>query len=361
MRQFLRTSGTKIIDSNNEIIRLKGVCFGNEVWDNDDVPEFHHSKIDFERVKNMGMNAIRFYLNYKTFESDTFPYKNKEEGWKWLDQNIEWARNNGIYLILNLHISHGGFQSLGDGDAIWNDISIQNRIISFWQKIANRYQNESQIAGYALLNEPVPINSIKEWQKLAENITIAIRKIDENHIIFLERAYYYKKNDKEDSNLNFPLINKENIVYEFHTYQPYQYTHQLIEWAGLGDGGKYPDSSLSHFINEREQYDNSNEQKYPRDKNYLRESIERYIRWGEQNNVPVYMGEFGTCISTFKDGKGGIKWVKDVLDIANDNQLSYTFHAYHEDTYALYYGIDSLPNPKFSNQKLINLFINSNK
>lgn len=356
MNKFLHTSGIHIVDATNQIIYLKGVGLGNQVWDNDGIPKFHHSEIDFGRIKNMGMNAVRFYMNYKTFENDTFPYEDKDNGWKWLDKNIEWAKKNNIYLILNLHIAHGGFQSHGDGDAIWNDDFVQNRIISFWKKIAKRYQNEPQIAGYALLNEPVPTKSIIQWQKLAQNITDEIRKIDINHIIILERAIYLKNLKKESIDLNFPIVNDENIIYEFHTFQPYNYTHQLLEWAGLGDEGEYPNENSLHYINETKEYDNSNKQQYKRDKEYLRASIERYTDWGNKNKVPVYMGEFGTCISTFENKKGGLNWVKDVLDIVKQNDLSYTYHAYHEDSYGLYFGNDSLPDPANSNKELINLF-----
>jgi len=40
----------------------------------------------------MGMNTIRFYLNYHFFEDDTNPYNYKQTAWDWLDQNIAWAK-----------------------------------------------------------------------------------------------------------------------------------------------------------------------------------------------------------------------------------------------------------------------------
>lgn len=238
-----KVSGTKILDKNGQPLRLQGIAFGNEVWSDKEIPDTHHSEIDYSRIKDMGMNVIRFYLNYKTLESDASPYNYKQTGWNWLDQNIAWAKKYGIYLILNVHVPQGGFQSLGTGDALWTNTENQNRLTAMWKAIANRYKNEEQIIGYGLVNEPVPTSDISQWQQLAQRITDAIRTVDNNHVLFIERAIYVK-GKAETADYNFPTIKDSNTAYEFHIYDPFQYTHQLFSWAGVGDGGKYPDETL---------------------------------------------------------------------------------------------------------------------
>ncbi len=239
---FVHVSGTKIVDANNQSVRLQGIAFGNEVWSDKELPYTDHGEIDYSRVKEMGMNTIRFYMNYKTFESDVAPYQYKESGWIWIDQNIAWAKKYGIYLILNLHVPQGGFQSQGNSDALWTNIENQNRLTALWKGIANRYKDETQIIGYGLVNEPIPTNDISQWQQLAQRIRDEIRTVDKNHILFIERANAVKgKNETAD--YNFPAINDNNTAYEFHVYAPFTYTHQLFNWANPGDGGKYPDES----------------------------------------------------------------------------------------------------------------------
>ncbi len=246
---FIHTSGNKIVDANNNPIQLKGVAFGNEVWSDKEIPDTHHAEIDFERVKAMNMNVIRFYINYKTFENDNAPYTYKQSGLDWLNKNIAWAKKYGIYLIVNLHVPQGGFQSQGKGDALWTNEENQKRVISLWSYIAEKYKNESQIIGFGLVNEPVPNSSLQQWQTLAQKITDAIRVVDKNHILFIEKPIYVKGITEEDANYNFPIITDSNKVYEFHIYDPIQYTHQLFDWASQGDGGKYPDENSVSFIN----------------------------------------------------------------------------------------------------------------
>ena len=72
------------------------------------------------------------------------------------------------------------------------------------------------------------------------------------------------------------------------------------------------------------------------------------------------MSEFGTCNATFQDDKGGLNWVRDVLSIADSANLSYSYHAYHEDAYGLYFDGKNLPDPGHSNVVLIEIFKKNN-
>lgn len=72
----------------------------------------------------------------------------------------------------------------------------------------------------------------------------------ENHIVFIENPIFIRNENRENADFNFPEINDANKVYEFHNYDPYQYTHQLLGYTNLPDGGKYPDENLINFENE---------------------------------------------------------------------------------------------------------------
>ncbi len=503
---FLHTAAKKIIDSTGNQIMLRGIAFGNEVWSDKEIPNTHHTEEDFIRVKAMGMNVIRFYMNYKTFENDDAPYQYKQTGWNWLDKNIAWAKKYGIYLILNMHVPQGGFQSQGDGDALWDITSNQQRLTALWKAIADKYKNEPQIAGFGLVNEPFAPKSKQQWQQLAQNITTEIRAADKQHIIFIERTSIKNVNE-EDADLNFAVVNDNNTVYEFHLYDPFQFTHQLFSWAKLGDGGKYPDENIvsagsstwytatfnnpnvnsgssdwkyfegdkykitdpeiklgvpalvgagvggkvyfddivikefdaagnfvqnilssglddlngwgywssnntgsfelsaqvghsnntsivisgntadcntSNYLNMFEAKQNYYYQIngwmkgenvattaacklridlltttgaiYARNKALLAAAIKKYTDWANIKNVPLYMGEFGAGIHCFENNKGGLQWVTDMIDIAEANSIHFTYHVYHEDSFGLYLGYGTLPDPGKVNQPLIDLF-----
>lgn len=243
-QNFVQRQGKKVYYQGNEIL-LRGMAFGNLVWEDAyaNTPNKHHSEIDYQRLQDLGMNAIRFYMNYKTFENDANPYNYKQNGWDWIDLNIKWAKAHNIFLILNMHIPQGGFQSQCKGSALWTDTANQNRLVALWKAIAHKYKDEPQIAGFDLVNEPTPSGSIENWTNLAQRIIDGIRTVDNNHMIITERAlalgcdYSYT-----DANSNYPQITESNLMYTVHMYDPYEFTHQNLAWAGTGDGGKYPDN-----------------------------------------------------------------------------------------------------------------------
>lgn len=243
---FIQREGQGLIDGEGNPFTFKGIAFGNQVWDNDKIPSnFHHRAIDFKRVKDMGFNSVRFYLNYRWFEDNRTPFQYKESGWTWLDKNISWAKQNDISLVLNMHVPQGGFQSQGQGDALWNRPKNQERLTALWKTIANRYKNETTIAGYGLVNEPIVVGSKQRWQTLAQNIANNIRQVNQNHLLFVEQVLGVKKSNTIDysgtPDQKFIKINDPNTIYEFHFYDPYEFTHQRFDWAFQGDGGKYPD------------------------------------------------------------------------------------------------------------------------
>jgi endoglucanase len=504
---LLQLNGNQIVDANKKPVYLQGVAFGNEIWSNSALPpKTHHNELDYQRVNAMGMNAIRFYLNYKTFEDDANPYVYKQSGWDWIDKNIEWAKKNDIYLILNMHAPQGGYQSQGNGDDLWDNPDNQNRLVALWTAIAKHYKDEVQIAGFGPVNEPVPNKSLNQWSSLAQKLINGIRSVNKHHFIFIERAIYIKNENNYD-NTNFPTVTGENIIYEFHGYDPYLYTHQLFDWAKLGDGGKYPDEDVIEFVDgnwysatfnnpslnegtndwsyfEAEKYqiiddkikvaylaivgakvggtvyfdditineydengvftrtiadlnlasinnwyfwsanntgtyglstnighndnlslfiknasddcnlsntalsfipiknyyyqingwmkgenvaNNANckirldflTSDYPilkRNKNYLVSVLQKYIDFAKTKNVPLYMGEFGAGAPCFENNKGGLQFVEDMVSIAKSANIHFTYHAYHEDSFGLYKGSETLPNPNNSNQPLIDLF-----
>jgi len=247
---FLRASGTRIVDGDGQPVFLKGVSFGNEVWANMAMPD-DHAEIDFQRLADMGANSTRFLLNHVTFEDDAAPYVYKDAGWAWIDQNVAWAKTHGIHLILNMHVPQGGFQSDGNGGELWTTSENQNRLIALWREIARRYAGEPIIAGFGLVNEPEPLVSLQQWQDLAVAIASAIRTVDTNHIIFVERPIAVAGSFNAGPDMNLFTIDDPNAVYEFHFYDPSDYTFQLEPWNGNPDGGSYPDPTKIAGVTEQ--------------------------------------------------------------------------------------------------------------
>lgn len=338
---FMQAKGTEIVNANGQPVFLRGISFGNRVWTNDRIPTLHHSAEDFQRVRALGMNLVRFYINYQTLEADAKPYVYLDDGWQWLDDNIAWAKANGVYLILNVHVPQGGFQSQGNGWALWQTPELQKRLIAMWTAIAKRYADEPVIFGYDLLNEPGVPDNKQQWQSLAQQLVNAIRTVDTKHPVIVERVNSINRKWENDKDMNFVKVQGENIIYTFHSYDPYFYTHQRVFWDEYmkdRDGGVWPDKKAEHA------------------RAWLEATIDKFLAWGKANNVPLYFGEWGLYKANFDEGRGGMNYIRDMLAVIEERKITNTFHVYHEESFGLYRG-DAELDPNNVNKALYDLFV----
>lgn len=245
---FIHTKG-KDLYKGSTLIYLKGTSVGNRVWSNDDWPEEEFGEKDYERLKEMGMNTIRFLMNYKYFETDDTSGDNYVKNWAWLDTNIKWARKYGIYLILNIHIPQGFDDSRTTAKMapLWLDPHNLHLFKKMWKGIAQKYKDEPMIAGYDILNEPFVPGTREQWIELAQQTVDSIRLVDTNHTIIIERLdnELGSTGHYDDPDYVFFLINDKcnNIMYSFHYYYPFSYTHQSL--SGNPPDGSYPDTNAN--------------------------------------------------------------------------------------------------------------------
>ncbi|MCP4654548.1 MAG: glycoside hydrolase family 5 protein, partial [bacterium] len=66
-----------------------------------------------------------------------------------------------------------------------------------------------------------------------------IRSVDPNHLLIIEVGYAVLEE------LPFILVDDENVMVDFHTYSPGQFTQQYDPFTGRGDGGSYPSADTA--------------------------------------------------------------------------------------------------------------------
>ncbi len=137
---------------------------------------------DFGVIRSFGFNLVRLPLNYRQFEDDDNPGHLRADAWKWVDRAVDWAEQNGIYTILDMHGAQGG-QTENDHtgrvgqNKLWSDPKNQERLAWLWGEIAKRYRHRSAVVAYDVFNEPwggSKADQVKVWTRCYE----AIRKQD---------------------------------------------------------------------------------------------------------------------------------------------------------------------------------------
>ena len=254
---FLRTSGQYMVNEQNDTILLRGVGLGNwllpegymwhfgeagdrprkieKIVEDLTSPEFNENfwkefrlnyitEADIIKVKELGFNSVRPALNARVFmtEGDTAVFI--DENFALLDSLVSWCEKHEIYVILDMHGAPGGQTGQNIDDSPNNEPELfmnpifEHRLTRLWLKLVERYKDNPVVAGYDLLNEPLPENTgaAEKYKHLLEpmykNLTARIREIDKKHMSILE-GYNWSNNWSE-----FTEPFDDNLVYQFHYY-----------------------------------------------------------------------------------------------------------------------------------------------
>lgn len=204
------------------IADLAGPEYAKHFWT--EYRNHYISEADIKRISELGYNSVRPALDARMFltEGDNPVYV--DQGFEVLDNLVKWSKKYGIYVIIDMHAAPGGQtgqnidDSANDEPELFMDPKYQKRLSDLWVKIARRYENEPAVAGYDLLNEPLPEKTgaaakyKTQLEPLYRQLTAAIRKVDRKHMIIVEGANW--ANDWSVFSAPFD----GNMVYQFHYY-----------------------------------------------------------------------------------------------------------------------------------------------
>jgi hypothetical protein len=177
------------------------------------------TEADIIRIHDLGYNVVRIPINHLLLEDDDDPYVYKQSGWDVLDSILGWCAEHDVYAVLDLHSAPGGQSTLfvadpddGNQAKLWdNTTNNKDRTIELWRAIADRYADNTSVAGYDLLNEPSPPANA-DLIDLYGDIITAIREVDTNHMVIIEG---------KGAALDFTIFSSAldaNQMYEFHQY-----------------------------------------------------------------------------------------------------------------------------------------------
>lgn len=111
-----------------------------------------------------------------------------------------------------------------------------NDFVELWRILATHYAGWDQgHVFYELMNEP-EVQDPYRWMGIQARVVHAIRQIDAAHTIVATAANYSSLPDL----LQLEPVRDDNVIYNFHFYEPYQFTHQGASW-GADDWVYYGD------------------------------------------------------------------------------------------------------------------------
>jgi hypothetical protein len=227
---------------------------------------------DIAKIRAEGLNHVRLPINSRVVINDDG--RLIEAGFALIDRLIEWCRQHQLWVVLDLHGAPGGQTGTHIDDSprrapeLFTNDRFRALTVKLWRALAHRYRNETVVAAYDLLNEPLPNEHqhtyVAQLRDVYRELTATIREVDRNHMISYEGAHWATNWDV------FTEVLDSNSLLQFHKY-----------WSP-------PD----------------------------RPSIQRYIDVGRQLGLPIYMGE---------GGENYLDWLQTAFQLYEQCGISWNF------------------------------------
>lgn len=175
----------------------RGVNISNLEYSATPAPEWDNEVRDYRYIASKGFKVVRVPFKWEYLQPtvngnlDT-AYRTK------LDDNIGWARDNGLKIILDCH-NYGTRDISGTDQILGDGVLTDAHLADLWTKLSTLYKNEPVVLAYALMNEPhdLTIQSVASNYKTTATITTmtqacidAIRNNGDSKIIIIQRDWW---------------------------------------------------------------------------------------------------------------------------------------------------------------------------
>jgi endoglucanase len=200
---------------------------------------------------------------------------------------------------------------------------------AFWGALAAKLKHfDPNKVFFEVVNEPVFDKHETDWSALQERIVAAIRKNAPAHTIIVTGPNW----GGIDGLRKLPPLSDRNLVYSFHLYDPFTFTHQGATWSGPVPphlkGVPYP-SSPELVADVIARTDNEEAKNWIRDygakhwnRDRLKERLAEALAWGTEHDVPLYCGEFGVFPQNAPP-ESRKNWFRDFASVLKESGVGY--------------------------------------
>ncbi|KAF0131884.1 MAG: putative glycoside hydrolase family protein [Bacteroidetes bacterium] len=281
-----------------------------------------YTKKDFSDIKSLGCDVIRLPVNLHGMTFGSPEYIIDPLLFTFLDSTVRWAEELQINLIIDNHSFDPSVNTSPD---------VVNILTRVWPQIAERYKNNSMLIWYEILNEPHGISNAL-WGSIQQQTIDAIRAVDQRHTIIVGPSGYNSYHDLDE----MPHYADTNLLYTFHFYDPFIFTHQGASWvtpsmeplAGVPfpyDADSMPEcpSSLQGSWIEAALNNYTNDGTIAK----VKSLIDIAVEFKTDRNVDLFCGEFGVYIPN-SDAVDRVEWYHLVRTYLEEKDIPWTIWDY---------------------------------
>lgn len=256
---------------------------------------------NFSKIKQAGFDTVRIPVRWSDYTGEGPDYKIDLAFMRTVENAVTEALSQNLNVILNIH----HYEAIMD-----NPKAEYKKLVEMWRQIATRFRSRSDDLWFETLNEPNE-NLKGDLMRAAQTAAVlAIRESNPTRLIILGGEDWSSIRSLS-SNISAP---DKNIIYTYHYYDPFKFTHQKAPW--LGDA--MPKATRSWKAEDKALVDHD-----AKAARAFRDAV----------GSPVFVGEFGAYEKVKQ--KDRLAYAKDVRESFEANGLPWCLWSF-SNTFALY-------------------------
>jgi endoglucanase len=278
-------------------------------------------------MARLGLKHVRLCVAPRVIMERTTGEIIAERG-KQLEAAIERFQRAGLLVIVDIHNE----ERAAELDPAWQDAFAR-----FWGSLAERLSRfDPEMTMLEIINEPVFDHREEEWNTLNARLARVIRKSAPRHTIITSGPNW----GGIDGLKKLKLLPDKNVIYSFHCYDPFPFTHQGATWSSAEvrplRGVPYPSSpeavapllaALESSPGAKKMLEAYGGARWNKEK--LAARFREGMEWGAQNHVPLYCGEFGV-FPPYAKPEHRSNWFRDFGQVLAENHIGWAVWGWDE-------------------------------
>jgi aryl-phospho-beta-D-glucosidase BglC (GH1 family) len=310
----------------------KGVNLSNWFNDYSDPSQFSNRFTDahFALLKQSGFTYVRIPIGQFILYSQVNPSNLNPVNLQYVDAAVQKAIDHGLAVTLNYHPASNDVEK-----KLPSSTESQDKFAEYWKAVATHFKKYSNTQiFFEVLNEPHVASDgtvayPKAWWTPVQLKAIkAIRSVTPDHYIIAGGEGW----NGIDGLLLLEPYKQNNIVYNFHFYDPFTFTHQGATWAGPSMSKlrdiPYPSSPelvapILDTATDQEVIDMVSwygQEQWNKDK--LDENIKRAVNWATTNNAALICNEFGSYMD-YAPRQSRLNLIDDVRSLLEEHGIGW--------------------------------------
>jgi endoglucanase len=304
----------------------------------EEVIQTRFSDSDFFFLRKAGFTFVRLPIDLRYLLDEKDPDLINDTHLAEVDTALDRLLSAGLAVVIDIHSTASPeANSPVYSERLEKGSNFLPIFQAFWENFARHLSTrDPDWVFLELLNEPVFDGHPEDWPSIPAQLATAARRGAPEHTLLVSGASW----SNIDGLLELEPLPDQNVIYYFHFYEPFPFTHQGADWAGsevltLHDV-PYPSSpeavqkaiSLAGSNHDRQTITDYGGENWNYEKIHTR--IQMAADWAKTHQVRLLCDEFGAYGETIPSEQRAL-WVRDVRLILESYGIGWAMWEYDGD------------------------------